>query len=326
MTTFKMMRSSPPKTLDESVCVVVVTYQGAKWIRRCLSSLLQSTHNPYVIVVDNASTDDTVHIVQAEFPDVALLQSGRNLGFGRGNNLGISLAMNRGAQFVFLLNQDAYVLPTTIAELVTFMQREPSFGVVAPMHCSPDPDSIDRKTLRGYLQTYLPEYLADACVGRVKDHYKTQGVNAAAWFVRSEVFSQAGGFDPLFFLYGEDDDLLCRWMHHGVAFAWFPASRVVHLRESPRAPLPTFWADIKRRARRRRSNLLVAVKRPHFGTGHMALVFLAEGFVAPLVDALVLRQPREWMASVLAACGLVFEFPNVVRHARLTARPGAHFL
>ena len=257
---------------------------------------------------------------------MVLIRNASNDGFGRGNNIGIRHALARGARYVFLLNQDAYVLPGTVAELTAFMDTHAQVGVVSPLHCSPDADHVDLRTLRGYLQRHLPHYLADACMGRSQPYYETFGVNAAAWFVRADVWRRAGGFDPLFFMYGEDDDLLHRWQHCGIVFALLPDSRIVHLRESVKGPKPNFVGKILQLARRRRAELLNEVKRPGYSAAHMVAALLSAGFVAPLAQALVARQGRDYLASVVAAWQLLLQFPQVRRHARLTATEGPHFL
>lgn len=310
----------------DDIAVIVVTYNGEPWIRQCLGSLEASAQRPQVVVVDNASSDATACIVESQFPWVQLLRQPRNLGFGIGNNTGIRHAIGKAARYVFLLNQDAYVLPDTVGNLRRFVQAHTEFGVVSPLHCSPDAEHIDRRTLRGYLQNHLPAYLADACMGRVQPYYKTHGVNAAAWFIRVEVLQLAGGFDPLFFMYGEDDDLLARWAYHGVAFALITNTRVVHLRQSVTVSRPSFWQDLRRRAERRRAELLTLIKQPGFSVGHMAAVWLAYGLLAPWVDFLLTRRWRDFLASGMAAWRLVVEFPRILRHARLTAIKGGHFL
>jgi GT2 family glycosyltransferase len=85
-------------------------------------------------VVDNNSADDTVNFIKANYPEVTLLEQNKNLGFGKANNIGISLAMKNEADYVFLLNQDAWVQPDTIEKLVSAHQREPQFGILSPMH------------------------------------------------------------------------------------------------------------------------------------------------------------------------------------------------
>lgn len=308
------------------VAVVIVTYNGAPWIRGCLQSLYSDQPHPSVIVVDNKSSDDTREIIESNFPEVVLLRNPVNSGFGVGNNIGIARAIEGGAKYIFLLNQDAYVLPDSVRSLKDFMEQHPEFGVASPLHCSPDPDHLDRRTLRGYIQNHVPSYIDDACMGRVQSHYKTYGVNAAAWFIRAQVLQDTGGFDPLFFMYGEDDDLLARWAHHGISFALLPGCSIVHLRQSVKAPQPTFIQSILRLSERSRSELLMQMKRPQFSVLHMFAVWLAYGAVSPVMSFLLTRRGRDLVASMLAALRVASEFARVVRHARLTATKGPHFL
>lgn len=96
------------------IAVVILTYNPKKWLHKCLISLEQSTIDLNVIVVDNKSTDGTNHIIKNDFPDVTLVEAKENQGFGKGNNVGIKIAINIGADYVFLLNQDAWIEPDTI--------------------------------------------------------------------------------------------------------------------------------------------------------------------------------------------------------------------
>lgn len=311
------------------VCVVVVTWNGAPWIRRCLDSLRASSVPPQVVVVDNASEDDTAVIVARDYPEVELLRLAANAGFGVGNNVGIARAVELGMDAVFLLNQDAWVEETTLAQLGGFLASHPAYGVVSPLHCSPGPDSVDRKTLTWYLTPHAADYLSDACTGRTRPHYDIRGINAAAWLVRTEVFRRVGGFDPLFFMYGEDDDLIERLALHRVRFALLPSARVVHLRESPRprrARPPTRFERIDRLAVRQRSQLIAELKRPGFSARFMVALLLARGIVQPFAAFLVDHAGEALAASWLAAWRLAFEIPRVRRHAALCATPGPHFL
>ncbi|MEJ1937614.1 glycosyltransferase, partial [Nostoc sp. NIES-2111] len=121
--------------------MVIVTYNGTPWLRRCLDSLAPATTGPVVevVVVDNASTDETCRVIEQDYPHVVLIRSAENLGFGRGNNLGISQALARGARHVFLLNQDAYLLPSTPAELTAFIEPHPALRAASPPPPRPRP-------------------------------------------------------------------------------------------------------------------------------------------------------------------------------------------
>ncbi|HEU6455948.1 MAG TPA: glycosyltransferase family 2 protein, partial [Roseateles sp.] len=222
------------------IATVIVTYNGAAWIAGALQSLRESSHPCTAIVVDNASSDGTAALVRREFTEATLIENGANLGFGRANNLGIEAALRAGAEAVFLLNQDAYVTPEALRQMVDFLEAQPGFDIVSPLHCSPDLTRVDPNTQSAYLQRHASSYLSDACLDRVQPHYEIRGINAAAWMLRASVFRRAGGFDPLFFMYGEDDDLIERFSHHGLHTALLPAARIVHLRAKAPTP-PQRW-------------------------------------------------------------------------------------
>ena len=134
-----------------NVFVVIVTFNGAAWIRGALQSLRDSVHPCTAVVIDNASSDDTVEIIRREFPETVLREAGGNLGFGRGNNLGIAHALQHGADAIFLLNQDAYVTPQAIGLMVDFLECGAGHEIVSPLHCSPDLTRVDPQTQQGYL-------------------------------------------------------------------------------------------------------------------------------------------------------------------------------
>lgn len=308
------------------VFTVIVTFNGAAWIAGALRSLRHSVHPCTAVVVDNASEDDTATIVRRDFADAVLLEAGSNLGFGRGNNLGIEYALRHGADAVFLLNQDAYVTPEAIGQLADFLRDQPAFDIVSPLHCSPDLGRVDPNTQSAYLQRHAASYLSDACLGRIQPHYAIHGINAAAWLLRADVFRRVGGFDPLFFMYGEDDDLIDRFAHHGLRTALLPAARIVHLRaKAPRAP-QSGWRALRGRSERQRSTLLVDLKRPGGRLPGQLLRLLAAGVVRPLADLLVDHDLQGFVAKLLATVRVLAELPRIRSHASQCAGRGPHFL
>jgi GT2 family glycosyltransferase len=310
----------------EKIAVVVVTYNGAPWIRGALDSLRSSLAPSTPIIVDNASSDDTVAIVRREYPEAVLVALEKNVGFGRGNNVGIDMALRGGARWVFLLNQDAYVTPNALGALAEFLDRNPEYSIATPLHCSPDTDAVDRQTMRGYLMRYCANYLSDSCIGTVKSHYPIRGINAAAWMARTELFARVGGFDPLFFMYGEDDDLIERFEFHGEKFALVPSSRIVHLRARSPRPRQSLAAALWSQSERVRSQLLLDMKAPR-GT-HTGKFFrlAANGLMHPTAQLFEDHDLKQWIASFIAICRIVFTYSAIVRSSRLCAQKGAHFL
>ena len=215
---------------------IVVTYNGMQWYDRCFGSLCNSEVPIETIVVDNASSDDTIAYVKDHFPQAHLIENDENLGFGRANNLGIRYAYDQGADYVFLLNQDAWIEPDTIGGLMAVAQSHPEFGILSPVHLNVEKNKIERLLLRRLddCKTTSPKLFDDMYFGRLKDVYVTKYVNAAAWFIPRHTIETVGGFDPIFFHYGEDDNYIQRVLYHGMKIGICPRLQVVHDNDRPR--------------------------------------------------------------------------------------------
>ena len=212
------------------VFVIIVTYNGKQWYDRCFSSLLLSELPVHIVVVDNASSDDTVEYIQTHFPEVHLIASDKNLGFGQGNNKGISYALDRGADYVFLLNQDAWIEPDTISKLIAVHKENPQYGILSPMHLNADKTDIEKGLINYVADLKITDsrWINDLYFTRLKDVYDTSYVNAAAWLLPRKTIETVGGFDPIFYHYGEDDNYMQRVLFHGLKIGICPNVRVVH--------------------------------------------------------------------------------------------------
>ena len=208
--------------------VIVVTYKGKQWYDRCFTSLRESTLPVQTIVVDNASNDGSVEYIKEHYPEIHLIESKENLGFGKGNNLGLRYAYEHGCDYVFLLNQDAWLENADVLnKLVSLSQRHPEYGNISPMHITPDGQSLNMMLEYGNT-IYSRRILSDLYCGTVKEIYQTNYVNAAAWPLTRKTLSELGGFDPLIFHYGEDDDYLNRARYHGIKVGISLDSRIIH--------------------------------------------------------------------------------------------------
>lgn len=213
-----------------NVFVIIVTYNGLKWYDRCLSSLRQSTLPVTSIVVDNASTDGSCEYIRQHFPEVTLLPQNKNLGFGQANNLGMKQALEQGADYVFLLNQDAWIDPSTVEELIKVSKDYPEYGILSPIHTTADKKHIEPLLLQRIVdhKTTDPQLVNDMYFGVLKEVYDTKYVNAAAWLLPRKTIEIVGGFDPIFFHYGEDDNYINRVLYHGLKIGICPKERIVH--------------------------------------------------------------------------------------------------
>ncbi|MES2263027.1 MAG: glycosyltransferase family 2 protein [Pseudomonadota bacterium] len=309
-----------------NIYVIIVTYNGAPWIRGALQSLRLSDTPCTPVVVDNASGDDTVAIVRREFPEAIVVAQAANTGFGCGNNAGISLAAAHGADYIFLLNQDAFVTPAALGALAGFLERHPAYALASPLHCSPDLDALDPQTQHAYLQRHAPAYLSDACLGRARDHYEIRAINAAAWMVRTAAFRQIGGFDPIFFMYGEDDDWMTRCAHLGQRCALLPACRIVHLRAHAPHRTATLARQLWSLSERARSDLLLDMKHPQGKPFGKLLRLFSYGILRPLAQVVATHDWKDACAYLLATLRVLGRCRTVFKRARLCASSGPHFL
>ncbi len=209
--------------------VIIVTYKGKRWYDRCFTSLRESTIPVQTIVVDNASNDGSVEYIKEHFPEIHLIESDENLGFGRANNLAMRYALDQGCDYVFLLNQDTWIEPDTIAKLVDVHVRHSEYGILSPLHVSPDGQRLNMLIDDGKSQ-YNKNFgmLSDLCCGTPKELYPVVYVNAAAWLLSRKTLETVGGFDPIYFHYEEDDDYLNRVRYHKLGIGVCVQSRIVH--------------------------------------------------------------------------------------------------
>lgn len=210
------------------IYTVVVTYNGMRWIERCLRCLAESTVHTEVIVVDNGSTDGTRDFVPVAFPHVIWMPQVGNLGFGGGNNIALRYALDHDADYVLLLNQDAYLQPNAIEEM---LQVSDGRNLVSPLHLCGDGSRIDTM-FRQSLKRADNELLDDLLInGRCRRTYDVGEVCAACWFMPIDLIRQIGGFNPIFFQYGEDNNYYTRLTFHGRKTVVAPYARMWHDRK-----------------------------------------------------------------------------------------------
>ena len=205
--------------LNKKIFVIIVTYNGSKWIEKCISSVMNSSYLLEIIAIDNNSDDDTVSILK-QFPQVHLIESQENLGFGKANNLGIDLALQKKADYVFLLNQDTWIFENTISNLILAAENNTSFGIISPMHFSGDGVNLD-ESFKTYYNRKIQK-LENQNVSIVPF------VNAAAWLVSKSCLVKVGKFELLFPHYGEDRNYCDRVLYHKFKIAIVENSKICH--------------------------------------------------------------------------------------------------
>lgn len=210
------------------IFVIIVTYKGHRWYKRCFDSLRQSKIPIHTIVVDNASNDGTIQYIEKNYPEIILIKSDKNLGFGQGNNLGIRYALEKNVDYVLLLNQDAWIEPNSIAEIINISTNNPEYGILGPMLIDSTKNSISPK-FEAYFQGILePLFIEDLYFHHIKNVYPIKMLPAAVWLIPRKILLKVGGFDPIFYHYGEDDHYVQRVKYFGYKVGFCPKVKVVH--------------------------------------------------------------------------------------------------
>lgn len=221
--------------------VLVVSYNTRELTLACLRSLVAETTGEFeVILLDNASEDGSAEAVAAEFPEVRLVASRENLGFARGNNEAAALARGR---LLLLLNPDTVVLDGAVSRLVEFARAHPErrlwggrtlFGdrSLNPSSCWGAPTPWSTFCLASGLAAVLPRtrWAHPEGLGgwRRDDVREVDVVSGCLLMIEADLWRTLGGFDPTFFMYGEDADLCLRARAAGARPTITPTATIVH--------------------------------------------------------------------------------------------------
>jgi GT2 family glycosyltransferase/O-antigen ligase len=217
--------------VSKRVYAVVVSYNARDETLASIRSLRSLEGLSGIIVVDNASSDGIDVAVEKEFPDVELVRSPVNRGYGGGNNLGFARALALGADSVLVVNSDVEVTnPRFLEELVARLEADPAAGLAGPLVRLPDGSvqpTVERwpsvpLALRLALKRRLGRALARKRAGRVP------AVNGVCFLVRRSVVEATGGFDERYFMYGEEADLAARAKAAGSDTLFVPVESLVH--------------------------------------------------------------------------------------------------
>lgn len=197
------------------ISIIIVNYNGEKIIKECLDSILsyQSNYSMEIIVIDNASKDQSSAILSKYSNRIQIVQNPDNKGFATANNQGLKIATGK---FIFLFNNDAILLPKTLDTLINYLNNHPEVGAVAPQLLNPDRSN----------QQYGSS-LGQWMYSKTDTRY-VSFISGAAILMQKSVLEKLGGLDENFFFYNEDIDLCKQLMKKGYKIAFMPTAQVIH--------------------------------------------------------------------------------------------------
>ena len=219
--------------MSNSILTIIVTYNGMKWIDKCIQSVLSSSTHSDIFIIDNASTDNTPDYIAANYPSVHLIRSQKNLGFGQANNIGLQYALDYNYDYVYLLNQDAWVKKDTFDIMISTQKKYPEYGVLSPIQLDGDESAFDF----GFgeeisLWNKESKVCEDLFFNRAKEVVPFPMLMAAHWLISRKCLINVGGFSPAFYHYGEDNNYANRVWKKGYKLGVSMNATAIHDRKN----------------------------------------------------------------------------------------------
>lgn len=214
------------------VLIIILCYNGVDLTIACLRSLRRIAYTAYeVLVVDNASSDSTPERVREHFPEVAVIETGANLGFAAGNNVGLRYALGHGYDYALLLNNDTEVAPDFLNALVDEAESDPAIGVAGPtIYYYDQQDTI--WSAGGEIDWRRGVSRMRGIGERDTHQYDVPGdrdfVTGCALLVRRAALERAGLLDERFFMYYEETEWCVRIRRAGLRVVHVPRACVLH--------------------------------------------------------------------------------------------------
>lgn len=288
------------------ISVLIVNWNVRDLLDACLASLHNGSvtiNTPdgnlatiEIIVVDSASSDDSLRMIGEKYPDVRLVAQRENIGFTRGNNLGIEQARGR---YLFLLNPDTEIIGDALAQLLSYMDAHPEIGIIGPHTLNSDgthqssrrhfPTAMTAIFESTWLESSAPKSLLDDYYARdVADDEiaEVDWVQGSALMARREVYEQIGGLDSGFVMYSEELDWCKRAKSAGWKVIYHGQAKIIHHGGKS-------------------SEQNNAFKHIHFNTSKLRYFRKHHGFIVYILLRIVLLLMYAWQLLMESAKGLI---------------------
>ena len=224
------------------VSIIIVNWNAKEDLQECLYTLFEISYKNYeVILVDNGSKDDSVRFVKSNYPDIKVIETGKNLGFAGGNNLGFKQARGK---YVLFLNNDTIVTKNFLGKLVNFMEERKDVGIVQPKILFHRPGTVLHQKINSIGSFLLPSgFLYHLDYGKkykkIKDSYEIFSAYGACFLARKSLLQKIGLFDDRYFAYFEETDLSHRVWLAGLKVMILPETLIYHKGAKTAEKLPS---------------------------------------------------------------------------------------
>jgi GT2 family glycosyltransferase len=235
------VESHTPLTPDvPKVVAVILHFNDLSHTTRCVESLKQLDYpDLHTVVVNNSGEEEHSKRLDQRFAgDITCLTMDRNRGFSGGCNAGIGHALSHGADYIWLLNNDAYCQPDSLQPLVSAAVAHPDAGVVGGVLLEPKRNGMEQAGL-GYIDYWRAKIFTRE--PRSSEVQTCDWVCGGNMLLRAQAIIECGAFDDAYFLYKEDVELCTRLQRHGYKCLYVPASKVHHSSSMSTAGERAIW-------------------------------------------------------------------------------------
>ncbi len=334
-----------PDTSEKLISVVIVSYKVPECLRDAIRSIqgAELAGQTEILVVDNASGDNSRELITSEFKNVKWIQLKTNIGFGKACNIGVQSSCG---DFVLLLNPDTVVSRDTLKVAVDFMQSHPKAGIMGPKILNQD-GSLQASCRRGFVTPLVAFYYFTG-ISRLFPQSKhfaryhltymdkdksavVDAVSGSFMFLRRSLFNQLGGFDEQFFMYGEDMDLCWRVRESGYEVWYHPTTQIIHRKgqSSARSLLRSRFAFYE-------AMIIFSKKYRHIRGGFfpdwlifIGIIYLSVQYTAvwffrhffPVLIDLIIINTTLWIGTLLRFCN-----SSIYLNEHASRMYGVHFL
>jgi len=222
------------------VFVIILNYNGKDILLNCLNSVYQLDYSNFeVVVVDNNSTDSSFEEARKKFSKAHFIKNNKNLGFSAGNNIAIRWALEKMADYVFLLNNDALIEKSSLKKMINIAERDSKARIFSPIIYNGK--SKDVWFDGGNIDWLKMRTTHNTCNAKCITSRATSYVTGCAMLIKKEVFKKIGLFDEDYFLYYEDADFSWRARKAGLSLKIIPEAKVYHFEKSSENPNKMYW-------------------------------------------------------------------------------------
>lgn len=286
--------------MQRKVYILVLNWNGKDDTMDCLKSLQFTNYDNYkIVLVDNGSEDGSVSAVREKFPDVEIVETGKNLGFAGGNNVGIQYAMKQGADYIFLINNDTIVNPDYLKELVVAADADPEIGAAgSKIYYFSESNRI---WFAGGKINWLKNKgehigLDEIDVGQYDEMGEVGFLTGCSLLLKREVVEKVGLLRDDYFLYYEDADYSLRIKNAGYKIVYVPKSKIYH--KVSRSTKPGSASYVYYHVR---NGLVCAGRNGNIFVKISIYFYAAVLFLKQLIKVIFFPQKREWALAVIRA-------------------------